>query len=45
VALCADCHKFVHEWADGRPRDWQDEDDGLIALVADYEATLGKNSN
>jgi hypothetical protein len=39
VALCADCHTFIHEWEDGKPKSWNEEDDILIALVADYEAS------
>jgi 5-methylcytosine-specific restriction endonuclease McrA len=42
VALCVDCHDFVHK---DKRKTWQEEDCDLIALVADYEATHGENSN
>jgi hypothetical protein len=45
VALCADCHEFVHEWIDGKPKDWNDEDGDLMALVADYDALQNKSSS
>jgi 5-methylcytosine-specific restriction endonuclease McrA len=37
VALCTDCHKFIHQPTEQGPKTWEEEDALLIALVEDFE--------